>query len=51
MDSLSDFTKFDYTHGGERKTVDREGEPTRAAVDRILGFLHERLAPAPGAAR
>ena len=31
--------------------IDREGEPTRAAVERILGFLHERLAPAPGPAR
>jgi hypothetical protein len=25
--------------------VDREGEPTRAAVDRVLQFLRERLAP------
>jgi hypothetical protein len=23
--------------------VDREGEPTRAAVDEILGFFHTRL--------
>jgi len=25
--------------------IDREGEPTRAAVDRVLGFLRERLDP------
>jgi hypothetical protein len=28
--------------------VDREGEPTRAAVDRVLGFLRERLMPDDG---
>ena len=28
--------------------VDREGEPTRAAVDRVLGFLRERLKPDEG---
>jgi hypothetical protein len=28
--------------------IDREGEPTRAAVDRVLGFLWERLAPGHG---
>ncbi|HXG72071.1 MAG TPA: dienelactone hydrolase family protein [Gemmatimonadaceae bacterium] len=28
--------------------IDREGEPTRAAVDRVVGFLQERLEPAHG---
>jgi len=28
--------------------IDREGEPTRAAVDRVLGFLWERLEPGHG---
>jgi hypothetical protein len=27
--------------------IDREGEPTRQAVDRVIGFLHERLCPKP----
>jgi len=23
--------------------IDRAGEPTRAALDRVIGFFHERL--------
>ena len=28
--------------------VDAAGHPTRVALDRVLGFFRERLAPAPG---